>query len=320
MCIIMPSHQFSSNSTAELPNAVLEKAVRELRGLYVDPIEPAVFSVLTKFRERCKSGAELGRRVGFHPNTVYDWLHKRKKCSLEAFIKCCDESGIDYIKLLKNGLLVHGQNKSKTRLPLTLIPKMFWFYGVVATDGYHGKARGGRVQIAVTQKDHQFLAEVKRVCIGNFGVAISGPYLNKERGECRIASRSRILSEILRVFGSVPFGRKSGRGSPSPKLPCGIDGLPPEYLGAYLAGVIEGDGCVVRRDWYICSYHRSFLEELAGLLQTKLSIITTLGRKTRGNEFDLYFPASERKKVFHWIYPYLSHHKKIRDVLRTVGD
>jgi len=185
---------------------------------------------------------ELAEKLGVKIKTVKEYVRGKKAIPLPAILATCDmlrlgkDEIADYIKEVKTaygGVLA---------IPKYLSEDFIWFVGIVATDGNLHKQVDKRTgstyyKVRVFNRNEKII----RRCIKLLSDLGLRPRTYKRHGTTCIEVGSTLLARILENF-KVPFRDKTTR----IKVPSFMFSLEPNLIGAYLAGVFDGDGNYTR--------------------------------------------------------------------------
>lgn len=122
-----------------------------------------------------------------------------------------------------------------------------YFIGLLLTDGSITPGKNGRspvIRIELSEADEEVLRQFQYEIQSDAGITYN-KRKDRENGTVSITLRSEKMAEDLSVFGIVP-----NKTYVTDRLP---DGIPKEYIPAFLRGVIDGDGSIYYSNgrWHI---------------------------------------------------------------------
>ena len=179
-----------------------------------------------------------------------------------------------------------------------------YFLGLLITDGHIVYNKSGKYKVAIYNSYPEEKNMISQLIknIFNYKVGISSRmygFNKKPNYEIRISSRN--LAKILVDDIGVPSGAKSL----NVRIPKVLFNKNPRILGAFLRGVIDGDGSVLKGAIKIASGSIIFLKELKIILKNlgiSSSSITKDNRKTNTFSIRIY-NHNNLIKFYYLIYP-----------------
>jgi len=193
--------------------------------------------LLQKVKSKC-TRRELAEKLNLKVKTVKEYVRGRKAIPLSAILAICDmlqlsENEIaDYLKEVKTA---YG---GVLNIPKYLDEDFLWFTGIVATDGSLHKQVDKRTRsiyykVRVFNKNEGIIQRCIKI-LHDLGLR---PYIYKRHGITCIEIGSTLLARILENF-AIPSKDKTSK----IKVPDFMFSLNSNLIGAYLAGVFDGDG------------------------------------------------------------------------------
>jgi replicative superfamily II helicase/intein-encoded DNA endonuclease-like protein len=181
---------------------------------------------------------QLSEKLGVKLKTLKGYIGGKKAVPLWIVLQLASWLNLkdDYVaKRIRKVKTAYG---TPLNLPQKLNEDFMWLIGIVASDGNLKicNDKNGSIFYLVRIQNNVPAIIKKVVKISeNFGV--KPKVMEIRKGTFYVEIRSSLLALILSKFG-IPFGRKSYRLS----IPDFMMELPKNLIGAYLAGVFDGDG------------------------------------------------------------------------------
>ena len=213
----------------------------------------------------------------FRLRRLYDYgaYRKGKAGRLSYWLEVCQAANIPTETLLEHVVSYKTRSSQRHTLPITVDTDLAWFVGIVATDGYmfregrSGSHGYGSWKVKLANVNRAIVEKFERV-VSSMGLHVSwsrrepdGLSLSKQT-VFTVEVSSPILQHLLACSG-IPTGKKSY----SVRTPSWLINAPLPLVGAYLAGVIDGDGNLPG-DTYRFRIHSaswSFISDLSMLLR-----------------------------------------------------
>jgi len=205
------------------------------------PVEKA-YAVHPTFLMRRRAIREnrrkIARRLGINYETLLSYSSGRRNPPLKLVLELGELFGFTRQETARRIRLLKSKCGRPIHLPEFITEDFMWLVGIVASDGHLRMGttpeRGTYYKIRVFNEDRRIVERTLRA-LRNLGLNAS--VHTRQTKNYQIEIGSNLLSLIISEFG-IPFGRKSLE----VHVPEFMLQFPPNLIGAYLAGVFDGDG------------------------------------------------------------------------------
>jgi len=181
---------------------------------------------------------DIANRLGVKPKTFQDYRSGRKNPPLKVLLTMCELLGFDRQRTASQIKSVKSKWGKPIHIGQLLNEDLMWLVGIVASDGHLRKCstpqRGAYCHIRVFNENPRIVRETVSV-LRKLGLE---PHIyTRQTKHFAVEVGSNLLSQVISQFG-IPFGSKSLQLF----VPSFMLRFPRRLIGAYLAGVFDGDG------------------------------------------------------------------------------
>jgi len=181
---------------------------------------------------------DLSRRLGIKLKTFKGYMGHRRNPPLRFVLSLAEFLGIERKTLVSEIRFVKSKWGKAIRLPPMLDEDFMWLAGIIASDGHLKKSkseqRGTYYHIRIFDKDER-IVEKSLSILRKMGLTPS--VTMRGGGNRTVQVGSNLLGPLISRFG-IPFKDKSLRVF----VPDFMLNFPRPLIGAFLAGVFDGDG------------------------------------------------------------------------------
>jgi len=243
------------------------------------------------------SDRQVAQFLGIMKKNVYHYKYDKKCLRLDFVLKICDALHYTSKKRRKEITCVKSRYGETLNIDSLLNIEFFWLVGLIATDGTVtstiDKRTGSRyVKIRISNNNLKIIYRaqkiLKKLCDGEC-------YLYRRNdGNYSLEKGHTLLADILRNNFGIPHNKKSLIVQTSDLL----NYLDNKYVGAYLAGVFDGDGSYnSRRRILFITGSEKFASQIQmlllriGIISSKKKIVNNKVLMIRGKPANFFNPS-----------------------------
>jgi replicative superfamily II helicase/intein/homing endonuclease len=244
---------------------------------------PACGGLIKEVKERKKlSDRLLAAALGIEKKNMWHYKHDKKALPLSRVKVLCELLGVPIKERVRTVKSRFGSRLAVPEIDVDLL----WLVGCIATDGTLtstlDKRTGSRyVKIRLCNMDHRIIKKAKRVLKKLVQREIYQS--RREDGLFELEKGCTLLADIFRDHFGIPHNRKSD----SVEVPSFLFTAAPDLIGAYLAGVFDGDGSYSERKRILfATGSKKFAFQIQQLL-LRIGIIARVDCQKGGKSFFL---------------------------------
>ncbi len=182
---------------------------------------------------------ELAKKLDVYYKLIYHYKNNIKAIPLITVLKLCNILEYDNNKTAKIIQKIKSSYGSIIHLPKKINDDFLWLVGLIATDGNLNKQIDKRTKseytnIRISNTNKNIINKAIDV-LKKFGFS---PYISKKDNLITIEVGSTLLAKVIKTHFKIPYNNKTC----SVKIPEVLLSSNPKKIGAYLAGVFDGDG------------------------------------------------------------------------------
>ncbi|MFH1649696.1 MAG: LAGLIDADG family homing endonuclease [Candidatus Woesearchaeota archaeon] len=235
---------------------------------------------IVKAKERNNlSDSALGEILDIKKNNVYAYKYNKKALAINKVIKLHNLIGNGNSKNLKISR-IKSKYGNTISFPEFLKEDFLWLVGIIASDGTLtstiDKRTGSRyVKIRISNKNRKIIDKAVRV----LAEYVEGKaYLAYKEGVYSLEKGCTLLADVLKDHFGIPHGKKSF----IIRAPKFLYSAAPELIGAYLAGVFDGDGSYSKNKRVHFSTASKRFSRDVQLLMNRLGVSSIIKREKAG--------------------------------------
>ena len=195
---------------------------------------------ISLFSRRCPpwKPKDIARKLAVKPKTFRDYMSGRRNPPLRVLLALGDLLGLDKRRTASQIKCVKSKWGKPVCIGRLLDEDFMWLVGIVASDGDLRKCstcqRGTYYRVRVFNHNSRIVRKTASI-LRKLGLR---PYIyTRQTKHSAIEVGSNLLSQVISEFG-IPFKNKSLQ----LLVPSFMFRFPRRLIGAYLAGVFDGDG------------------------------------------------------------------------------
>jgi replicative superfamily II helicase/intein/homing endonuclease len=248
------------------------------------------------------SDREIAAYLKMKKKDIYSYKYDKKALPLKKVRRLAGKIGLSPKELTRRITVAKSRYGTHLLLPRYVDENFLWLAGIIATDGtltsLKDKRHGSRcVRVRICNTDDRIARRARRIL-----ESLTGPVYQHTRvdGLIELEKGCTLLADILRNHFGIPHNAKTR----SVQVPPMLMNASPRLIGAYLAGVFDGDGSYKEPGRILfATGSKHFAEQLRQLLMN-VGIIPTLARSPGGKIFrlkgkNITFPSESFTVSFH---------------------
>jgi len=221
------------------------------------------------------SDREVGLLIGMKKKDLYSYKYNKKCLSIFSALKLCDAMNYSVKKKANIFKIIKSKYGDILHTHFILDKEFYWLAGIIATDGtltssIDKRTNSRYVKIRISNKNIDIIKRAKNIIEK---ISDGQCYLHKRfDNNYSLEKGHTLLADILKNNFGIPHNKKTR----IVETPPFLENCDTKYIGAYLAGVFDGDGSYNknRRIEFITG-SKNFADQIQKLL-LKLGIISRM--------------------------------------------
>lgn len=183
---------------------------------------------------------KLAKKIGINPKRIYHMKKNHKAMPISIAMKLCDLLGYSDKRRAELFKYIKSRYGNVLKVPPKPTTDFLWLVGFIATDGNLNRTIDRRtnsayITIRVFNTNNRLIKKAEQ-CFSDFGI-----YTYKSKrpdGLITLEAGATLLAKVLKNHYGLKYSNKTS----TVEIPNFLEKSSPEFIGAYLGGVFDGDG------------------------------------------------------------------------------